>query len=48
MKNKKKQQDNITVNVFFDETGISILELLESDFKEYVNQYIKLHVKIIN
>lgn len=30
-----------TINVFFDENGISIIEILESDFSEFIDNYIK-------
>lgn len=29
------------INVFFNEKGISILELLSSDFEEFIENYMK-------
>ena len=39
---KNKRQ---VVNVFFEDNGISILELLELDFEDFVNKIIKENIK---
>lgn len=36
--NKLESQN---INVFFDENGISIVNLLELDFSEFVDKYLK-------
>lgn len=33
------------INIFFDEKGISIIELLESDFSDFVNKFIRENIK---
>lgn len=40
------KKEEMVINVFFDEKGISINELLESDFSEFLNNYIKTRVTI--
>ena len=37
-----KKQENIIINIFFDEKGKSILEILELDFSDFANKYLKL------
>lgn len=39
---KNKRQ---VVNVFFEDNGISILELLELDFEDFVNKIIKENIR---
>ena len=39
---KSKRQ---VVNVFFEDNGISILELLELDFEDFVNKIIKENIR---
>ena len=34
----------VIVNVFFDEKGVSIKDILEMDFLEFVNRYIKENI----
>lgn len=41
MKNKKQKY----INVFFDENGISIIDLLELDFSDFVSRFIKENIK---
>lgn len=40
------KKEEMVINVFFDEKGISINELLESDFSEFLSNYIKTRVTI--
>ena len=42
MKNKFRiEKDKIIVNIYFNESGISIKDLLESDYSEFLNIYLK-------
>lgn len=36
--NKSKSQN---INVFFDENGINIINLLELDFSEFIDKFLK-------
>lgn len=36
---------NNYINIFFDEKGISIIDLLELDFSDFVSKFIKENVK---
>lgn len=38
--------EEMRVNVIYNETGISILEILELDFREYVKEHLKIHSTI--
>lgn len=40
--NKKKQSQ---IKIFFDKEGISIIDLLELDFSEFVSKFIKEKIK---
>lgn len=33
------------INIFFDEKGISIIDLLELDFSDFVNKFIRENIK---
>ena len=33
------------INIFFDENGISIIELLENDFSDFVSKVIRENIK---
>lgn len=33
------------INIFFDEKGISIIDLLELDFSDFVSKFIKENIK---
>lgn len=37
-------KQKVIVNVFFDEQGVSIKDILEKDFLEFVNRYIKENI----
>lgn len=37
-------KQKIIVNVFFDEQGVFIKDILEMDFLEFVNRYIKENI----
>lgn len=41
IENKKQNY----INIFFDENGISIIDLLETDFSDFVNKVIKENIK---
>lgn len=36
---------NNYINIFFDEKGISIIDLLELDFSDFVSKFIKENIK---
>ncbi len=40
-----EKKEHKIVNVFFNEDGISIIELLELDFSDFVSNFIKENVK---
>ncbi|MCI8310295.1 hypothetical protein [uncultured Clostridium sp.] len=40
-----EKKERKIVNVFFNEDGISIIELLELDFSDFVSNFIKENVK---
>lgn len=40
-----EKKENKFVNVFFKDDGISIIDLLESDFANFVNDFIKQNIK---
>lgn len=44
LKNQKTKKQN-TINIIFDENGKSIIELLESDFADFVSKFIKKNIK---
>ncbi len=35
----------LNINVFYNNSGNTILEILEQDFKEFFNDYIKKYIK---
>ena len=37
--------NNKKINIFFDEKGISIIDLLELDFSDFVSKFIKENIK---
>jgi len=41
IENKKQNY----INIFFDENGISIIELLENDFSDFVSKVIRENIK---
>lgn len=41
IENKKQN----CINIFFDENGISIIELLENDFSDFVSKVIRENIK---
>lgn len=41
IENKKQNY----INIFFDENGISIIELLENDFSDFVSEVIRENIK---
>lgn len=41
-KNKKKQE--LDINIFFNDNGENIIEILESDFENFANKFLKLAV----
>ena len=43
MEKGKTEKKELSINVFFNEAGISILEILEVDFKESADKYLKIH-----
>ena len=38
----------LNINVFYNNSGNTILEILEQDFKEFFNDYIKKYIKQLN
>lgn len=43
--NIRKKNERKMINVFYKEDGISIIELLELDFSEFVNNFIREYIK---
>ena len=41
IENKKQNY----INIFFDENGISIIDLLENDFSDFVSKVIRENIK---
>lgn len=35
----------LNINIFYKEEGYTILEILEQDFKDFFNDYIKKYIK---
>lgn len=46
MQKKIKVKESNNIRVFFDENGITIMEILESDFANFVKKIIKEKVKL--
>lgn len=43
--NIRKKNERKMINVFYKEDGISIIELLELDFSEFLNNFIREYIK---
>lgn len=35
------RKDKIKINIFYDEYGVNIIDVLKLDFKEFFEQYLK-------
>lgn len=38
------RKDKIKINVFYNDDGVSILDVLEQDFKDFFEEFIKKYV----
>lgn len=41
-KETRNNKLNLKINTFFDEKGQDIKDVLEADFKEFLNNYVKI------
>lgn len=39
------RREKININLFYEEEGNTILEVLEQDFRDFLNDYLKKYVK---
>lgn len=45
MKDKQnKEKQELDINIFFNDNGDNIIEILETDFANFVNNYLKLKI----
>lgn len=35
------RKEKIKINIFYDDSGVNIIDILKQDFKEYFEQYLR-------
>lgn len=39
-----RKKEKININIFYNENGVNILDFFESDFNEFLEQYLKENI----